>query len=141
MIINLTRKKCVCRMPVIASNFFLRTRGMIGREFRGFDGMVFNRCNAIHTMFMSIDLDVVFMDRENRVCEICEQLPPWRPVVRSRRAVTVIELPVGTIAGTGTRVGDILDLNAELSREAEAQLQQSEKMINTMGTAISYKSK
>ena len=138
MIINLTRKKCIARLPIIASDFILRTRGMIGRDFGDFDGMVFNNCNCIHTMFMSISLDVIFIDRENKVCGIYENLPPWRPLVRSRHAYAVIELPSGTICQTGTQSGDVLDLNAQMTSEVAAAMK-GKDIINSMGTAISYK--
>ncbi len=140
MIINLTRKKCISRLPIIATDFIIRTRGMIGRDFHDFDAMVFNHCNCIHTMFMRIKLDVIFIDRENKVCETYENLPPWRPLVRSRHACAVIELPAGCIAQTGTHAGDQLDLNAEISSEIEQQLKTRKDIINSMGTAISYKS-
>jgi len=79
--------------------------------------MVFNRCNCIHTMLMSMEIDVLFVDEDNRICEIRRNLRPWRPLVRCGRASAVIELPEGVIEKTGTEPGDILDLNAEVSQE------------------------
>jgi uncharacterized membrane protein (UPF0127 family) len=133
MIYNLTSKKCLSRQPVFAEAFFTRCRGMIGRDFQGFDAMVFNRCNAIHTLFMRIPLDVVFIDRQNRICAMRQSLPPWKLLVRAARAYAVIELPAGAIAQTGAMLGDVLDLNAELTREAGQHLT-SKKLIDSMET-------
>jgi uncharacterized membrane protein (UPF0127 family) len=117
MIINLTKNKIIARKPLPAVTFAARGRGMIGRTFSDFDAMVFNKCNCIHTMLMSMDIDVLFVDKDNRVCEVRRKLKPWNPLVRCAQASAVIELPAGAIDKTNTELGDILDLNAELSQE------------------------
>lgn len=111
---------------------------MIGRDFHGFDAMVFNHCNAIHTLFMSIPLDVIFLNRENRVCAVRKGLKPWRPLIRSGLAYAVIELPTGALEQSGTCPGDIIDLNAEVTRETEQMLNRK-KLINSMETVIPFK--
>ncbi|OGV41081.1 MAG: hypothetical protein A2X48_12015 [Lentisphaerae bacterium GWF2_49_21] len=95
---------------------------MIGRTFNDFDAMVFNNCSCIHTMFMSMGIDVIFADRENKICEIRKNLQPWVPFARGPGAVSVIELPPGTIERTNTEKGDIIDLNAELTEKAKEAL-------------------
>ena len=109
MITNLTRQTTVARTPVSATTFFPRLRGMIGRRFAGFDAMVFPRCDGVHTCFMGIDLDLVYVDRDGQVCAICAGLRPWR-MHRAAGAATVIELPAGALAASGTQPGDRLDL-------------------------------
>lgn len=94
---------------------------MIFKNFTDFDAMVFNNCSSIHTMLMQIKIDVLFVDIENKVCDFRKELVPWKPIVRSRNAVAVIELPAGTIARTNTETGDCLDLNAELTAESEEE--------------------
>ena len=89
------------------------------RDFSDFDAMVLNNCNAIHTMFMRINIDVLFVDIDNRICDFRKKLVPWVPAVWSKYAVCVVELPAGTIDKTGTQIGDTIDLNAELTFEAE----------------------
>ena len=118
MIINLTNKRVIARKPTTALGIFERGRGMIGRDFSDFDAMIFHDCNAVHTMFMRIKIDVLFVDEGNCICEIRKRLVPWVPVVRSANAVTVVELPEGIIEETATELGHILDLNAELTEEA-----------------------
>ena len=62
---------------------------------------------------MTFPIDVVFLGADNTVLKTHPGCRPWRPVVRCRGAQSVIELPAGALAHTGTLPGDRLDLNAE----------------------------
>ncbi|MEI8246892.1 MAG: DUF192 domain-containing protein [Lentisphaerota bacterium] len=139
MILNLTKKKYLARSPLYAISYILRMRGMIGRTFSGadFDAMVFSNCNTIHTMFMSVRIDVVFVTRDNIVCGLKKALPPWMPFVRCCNALTTLELPEGTIDLTGTQIGDIVDLCGVLTAESEQKLKENNKL--EVETVISFK--
>lgn len=134
MILNLTQKKYLSRSPLYANSYMLRTRGMIGRTFcgSGFDAMVFSRCNMIHTLFMSIKIDVVFVTRDNIICGLRKALPPWLPLVRCSKAFTTLELPEGTIELTGTQLGDIVDLCGELTPETERELKEANLAVESI---------
>ncbi len=138
MILNLTKKKYLARSPLYATSYMLRMRGMIGRSFRDadFDAMVFSNCNSIHTMFMSIRIDVVFVTPDNIICGLKKALPPWMPFVRCGKAFTTLELPEGTIDLTGTRIGDIVDLCGVLTAESEQKLKDNNLEVETV---ISFK--
>ncbi len=133
MITNLTKEVYIARKPVYATTWNARLRGMIMRDFKDFDAMVFNNCNAVHTMLMTMNIDVLFVDLENRVCDFREHLVPWLPLVCSRSAVSVVELPDGTIEATGTGKGDLLDLNAELGLEGKKK---RKEILRPAGAAI-----
>ncbi len=68
--------------------------------------------NGIHMMFMRFPIDAVFVGAPGGggvrpVLSVHRGLPAWRglvPLVRSAKGV--LELPVGTIDGSGTQVGD-----------------------------------
>lgn len=115
MIRNLTRKTVLSYRTFQATSFGDRLRGMIGRPFEenGFDAMVFPSCSSIHTCFMTFPIDVIFLGAENTVLKTCPDCRPWRPAVWCAGARSVIELPEGALAHTGTEPGDRLDLNAE----------------------------
>ena len=138
MILNLTQKKYLSRSPLYANSYILRARGMIGRSFRGadFDAMVFSNCNTIHTMFMSIRIDVVFVTRDSIICGLRKALPPWMPFIRCGKAFTTVELPEGTIDLTGTQIGDIVDLCGVLTAETEQKLKENKLEVETV---ISFK--
>jgi len=122
VILNLTRQSVPARNAFHASGFRDRLRGLIGRNFSAaMDGMVFDRCNAIHTFLMRYPIDVIFADEKYRVLKAVPAFPAWRPFLICRGAYYVIELPIGTIAFTGTEAGDQLDLTGALSNETLKQ--------------------
>jgi len=117
-ILNLTRQSVPARNARYASSFGARLSGLIGKRFSpALDGMVFDRCNAIHTFFMRYPIDVIFADEKYRVLKTVPAFPPWRPFLACKNAFYVIELPVGTLETTATAPGDQLDLTGALSPE------------------------
>lgn len=58
--------------------------------------------------FMRFPIDAVWVDRDRRVVKVREHLRPWLFAASARGADEVIELPVGTVARTGTQAGDEL---------------------------------
>ena len=69
--------------------------------------MVIAPTSAIHTFFMRFAIDVAFVTREGRIVKACHGLRPWRIAI-APGAFAVIELPSGTLAGSGTIQGDTL---------------------------------
>ncbi len=102
---NLTRQIVLAACPRRAETVAWRMRGMIGRNFDGFDALIFPGCGNIHTFFMRMPLDVLFLDGHGRVRALRERLVPWR-LCWIFGAQTVVELPAGVLARTGTRPGD-----------------------------------
>src|ERR1700726_339790 len=85
-------------------------RGLIGREgLPAGEGLLLSPAPSIHTAFMRFSIDALFLDRDLRVLDIVESLPPWRVAVK-RRARSVLELPAGECARRGVEVGDRLEL-------------------------------
>lgn len=118
VILNLTRQSVPARNARYASSFGARLSGLIGKRFSpALDGMVFDRCNAIHTFFMRYPIDVIFADEKYRVLKTVPAFPPWRPFLACKNAFYVIELPAGTLESTATAPGDQLDLTGALSPE------------------------
>jgi len=108
---NLTQGTTVVERGRIADNAWTRFKGLIGvRELAEGDGLAIIPCSGVHCMFMSIPIDVVYVDKEDRVVALDANMKPWA-VGRMRRGVRyVIELPTGTIARTRTRTGDQLQV-------------------------------
>ena len=119
---NVTRKTVLAKEPRRARAFFTRMRGMIGRSFSDeFDALIFEHCNAVHSLFMSQPIDVLFLSGDNRIVHQRTAFPPWRFCEGFRAAVLTIELPAGTLARTGTQTGDYIDLDVELLPELNAR--------------------
>ena len=75
---------------------------------------------AIHTFWMQFAIDLVFVNRKNRVTKVVPALKPSR-MAMSLWARGVIELPPGTAEATDTTAGDQLEFErAEAERPAAA---------------------
>jgi uncharacterized membrane protein (UPF0127 family) len=59
---------------------------------------------------MSFPIDVVYVDRDQRVVAIDAEMKPWRFGRLHRGVRFVIELPAGTASAAGTEVGDHLQV-------------------------------
>jgi uncharacterized membrane protein (UPF0127 family) len=113
---NLTRGTVVAASVEIADGLWGKFWGLMGRPSLP-DGhaLWLPESNGIHMMFMRFAIDAVFVGAPDggggprSVVSVHESLPAWRglvPLVRGAHGV--LELPVGTIASTGTTVGDRL---------------------------------
>ncbi len=71
------------------------------------DGLWIAPCESVHTFFMKFAIDLVYLDKHRRVRKVRPNVVPWR-VSASLLADSVLELPAGTIAATGTAKGDQL---------------------------------
>ena len=78
----------------VARTFAERAKGLIGtRDLAADEGMLIEKCNAIHTFFMSFPIDAVFLDASDRVVKVVRGIKPWRPLVWGGwRAKKVLEL-------------------------------------------------
>lgn len=94
-----------------AESAFDRTIGLMGASnVPVCEGMWFDNCGAIHTLFMRIAIDVVFLDRYGRVMRMIPAVPPNRPAIACAGASVTIELGEGTLREIQLREGDPLYL-------------------------------
>ena len=94
-----------------------QSRGLLGRDgLAPGAGMLFESgllpLMWMHMFFMRFAIDIVFLDKSNRVLRINHSLKPWRVssmVFGARRA---LELEAGAAARSGTIEGDQLEVRA-----------------------------
>ena len=112
---NLTRRTVLASAVEHADGLWGKFMGLMGRpSLPPGAALWLPDSNGIHMMFMRFPIDVLFVGRPEPdgarvVLSAHERLPTWRglvPFVRGARGV--LELPAGTIAATGTTVGDRL---------------------------------
>lgn len=116
---NVTRDRVLAARVETAGGLWAKFMGLMGRPSlpRG-DGLWLPDSTGIHMMFMRFPIDAVFLGGADAagvrpVLSVHPALPAWRglvPLVRG--AGGVIELPAGTLAETGTVVGDRIALEA-----------------------------
>ena len=113
---NLSRGTVLASDLETADGLWAKFLGLMGRPMLA-DGacLWLPESNGIHMMFMRFPIDAVFVGRPDGddgarpVVSVHQHLPAWRglvPLVRGAHGV--LELPAGTIAATGTMVGDRL---------------------------------
>lgn len=106
---NETKNRVVCEEACLADSFCKRAKGLMFRKkWEGLDGFLLSPCRSIHTMGMRMEIDVCFLDPEQRVLKVLAGLGPWRLVHGGRHSHATLELPAGTLERTGTRTGDRL---------------------------------
>lgn len=109
---KLTREdgRVVCERLLVAARPLRRMRGLLGRAgLPAGEGILLRPAGSVHTFFMRFPIDVVFLDREQRVVGIEPALPPWRTSGR-RGAKAVVELAAGEAARRGLQVGERLSV-------------------------------
>jgi hypothetical protein len=62
--------------------------------------------------FMRFAIDVLFLDKDGRVVRAIPRLKPWRATRVYLSARSALELWVGAIEQTGTKVGDVIEFSA-----------------------------
>jgi uncharacterized protein len=71
------------------------------------DGLWIVPCESVHTFFMKFPIDLVYLDRKQKVRKVRHAVPAWR-LSMCLTAHSIVELPAGMIEKTGTKVGDEL---------------------------------
>ena len=100
----------VAARTTIAKSLRLRYVGFIGWKAIGDDdAILFEGASSVHTVGMSLAIDIVFLTRDFTITRIAAAVPPLRPWVGARRARAVLELRAGRAAALDLRVGDRLE--------------------------------
>jgi uncharacterized membrane protein (UPF0127 family) len=92
----------------IAKRFTSRLRGlMLAPPLAPNEGLLLTRCSSIHSAFMRQAIDVIYLDRKDKVLRCVPMLQPWRASM-GWGAAQVLEIAVGGIARFGIMPGDRL---------------------------------
>lgn len=95
----------------LAASLPARIKGLLGKErLDAGKGLLIRPCKGIHTFFMKFPIDAAFLDKENRIVSLARALPPNRMTHICLKAVSVLELPAGTL-GEGVIVGDVIEFS------------------------------
>lgn len=106
-LINKNRNTCLAHTVTIADTFFTRLKGLLGKAgLPGGHCLILKPCRSVHTMFMKFPIDLLFLDKDNRVVGIISNLTPFKMTGIIKGSRLAVELPAGTIASTGTVTGD-----------------------------------
>ena len=106
---NTTRGTVVGSTVYFAGTWWGRAKGWLGRPapIEG-EGLLLTPCKGIHMIGMEYAIDVAFLDQSGVVVATYAELEPWQRTRMHSTALSALELPAGTLARTGTVVGDRL---------------------------------
>jgi uncharacterized protein len=110
---NVTRQAFLATRLRVASTHYERLLGLIGTSpasFQDGSGLWIVPCHGVHTIAMRYPIDVLYLDKDNRVIRIADNVRPWRMTPVIVESATVIELPAHTAWNTGTKVGDGIEI-------------------------------
>ena len=94
-----------------AKSVVSRIKGLIGRkEIVAETGLLIPKCGSIHTFFMSMAIDVIFLDIELRIIKLVKRLETNK-LCSCWNAAYVLELPVGTVDKSGSEIGDRVEIS------------------------------
>ncbi|MBU2578386.1 DUF192 domain-containing protein [Patescibacteria group bacterium] len=95
----------------VADSLLKRMKGLLGKkEMQAGEALWIEPCMSIHTFFMRFPIDVLFLNRRNKVIGLRKNLQPNRLTRIYFSAVSVLELPSGTLNTSDTRVGDEIEI-------------------------------
>jgi uncharacterized membrane protein (UPF0127 family) len=104
-VVNRTRDYVLADEAELANNVWTRFMGLMGRrELPAGGGLVLQPGGAIHMWFMRMPLDVIHVDKHDRVTHVLRAIQPWRFGPLFVGGKIAIELPAGV--AEGTHVGD-----------------------------------
>ena len=110
---NMTRGTVLGGNIQLADELWSRARGFLFRSEPGHgEGMLLSPCQGVHMLGLRFALDIVFIDEQGRVVALYPDLRPWRWTSMHPGSMHALELPVGTIDRSGTRLGDALSWTA-----------------------------
>lgn len=107
---NETRGRPLATVLEVADDSYTRRKGLLGRDGLAPDsGLWIFPCESVHTFAMRFNIDLVYLDRNYVVRKVRSNVPRGRISI-CLTAHSVIELPAGTVAATGTAAGDRISI-------------------------------
>lgn len=98
----------------VAKSLFSQLRGLIGySSFDSDSALILPGCRQIHTFFMRFSIDIIFIDRNNRVIHIFESASPNKVSGYVPDSAAAIEISGGISSGK-IEVGDVLLIDNEV---------------------------
>ena len=108
-ILNETRKTTISAHAILADTFLLRIKGLLGRRsLNPGESLIITQCQSIHMLLMRFPIDVIFVDKNDLVVGLVEDINPFRLSPIFWKASFAIEANPGTITMSGTSLGDLV---------------------------------
>jgi hypothetical protein len=101
----------IARNGRIADSFKTRLIGLLDQScLPEGEALIITRCQSVHMMFMRFSIDVLFVDKNDKIVGLVHGIKPFRLSPLFPRSSYAVEVPTGTIVQTKTSVGDSIEL-------------------------------
>ena len=107
---NRTRGTYVAEDVRVAHGHWSRPQRTMQFGFRTGQGLWIVPCRGPHSLAGRQPLDLVYLDREGVVVDLCRTAQPLKTAPVHIRAASVLELPPGAIDKSNTALGDEVEI-------------------------------
>ena len=109
-----TRQVVIAEQVKHAANPIARMKGLLGtKSLANGHALWLRPCNSIHTIGMAYAIDVIFLDKNNKIVKVVSRLKPMRLCWAPLATRSVLELPEGTVEKYAITVGDSVDISEQ----------------------------
>lgn len=92
-------------------NSLSRLKGLLGtRELPCGAGALLAPCSSVHMIGMLYSIDVLFLDRDQRIVNFKSNVKPFSVALGGPQAYSAIELPASSLKGKSFATGDKVSL-------------------------------
>jgi uncharacterized protein len=106
---NLTKQTNLGEQIDVADTSEKRRRGLLKHtQLNAGEGLWIAPTESVHSFGMKFAIDVLYLSKDRKVVKVKNDMVPSR-ISLCLKAYSVLELPSGTAAATGTAVGDQLE--------------------------------
>lgn len=92
-----------------ASNFKDKLLGLMGQKNIDY-GLLITNCKSIHTYFMKENIDILLLDKHNRILMINRNIKPNKIIIfHTKKRTNILELPSNS--SLNLNINDIIDLD------------------------------
>jgi uncharacterized membrane protein (UPF0127 family) len=67
--------------------------------------LLFKNCKSIHTFFMRFDLDIIYLDKKDKVINVIKQVRPFSIILPIKNACSILEIPSNVIENIDSLIG------------------------------------
>ena len=123
---NRTRQTFLASDLDVANTHWSRLRGLMGtrpERLASGRGLWIVPCQGVHTMAMRYAIDVVYLDANNVVIHVEENVKPWRFTPIRLDTETVLEVPSRTVWSTETQPGDQIEITCGSNHRSNQKTQ------------------
>ena len=117
-----TTGKVLAQKVEIADTFWGRFRGlMLRRRFLRGSALIFKLSRpgkyGVHMIFVRFPIDLLYLNENFVVVDLCRNLKPWRTHSPRVRASYIVELPAGTLFRARVKLGQKIVLAQSINHK------------------------